>query len=339
MDNINDEIFTDNKSHLSSLPAPAPGSIPQWGTDPDSEYCVCIPIFSYFRTGQIDMGYVHSAATALQSWRMNTDAEKYGVPIYIWVEHGMECIVQFLMDELNVPRECIIVSTPESSENLSYIVQALGPIYDPQLSRHPVKIILDSEVLVFAPPDQKLEFFETLKNGVPGPVGVQHIWEQWTPIHKTSAAYWVRYFLEDESLRFLQDFTYHTNEMAIAEEKWLSVIRDELSSEAADYFSQPGNVFHLNLFAIRYFDTRDSHMEWWTKAFSILHDDEAASVVYPHIPDAKPLWEMGDIGIEAVMAHDAKDIDYFMPVNRPFIYNYCSHTFNFIYRYFKSLGV
>ena len=325
------------KHHLALLPTPYPGCIPDWQPEGDSDFCLLIPLFSFFRNGELSLPYIHGAACVLETWKRHSDAQDYNVPCYIWLEDLVaDDVIPYLTETLHVPESCIVTG---SAGPCTGIGQCMGPIFDEAFDRYKYKVIIDSEMLIVSPPGEKLRFFETLSNGVLPGVGVSYKWVQQTPIRLSQCKYWLRNHLPEGVSQF-DDAVFQENPpaMEVAEEAWLADVKDLAGSDVYDFFSIPGLSFDFLLSAMRIFDKSQMDMDWWAQALNKLSDDEASIAVWEKMSEDNKVWGLSEIQpeIRQGIAHDMKPYDYFMPVASPFIFNFCNSVMDFMHSFFHN---
>lgn len=329
--------MSNHKGHLSYLPIPSPGHIPDWEPEGDSKYCVFIPLFSFFRNGELNESYVHGSTWALLTWKRFSDAQKYNVPCYIWLEEVIaDEITAVLVNKFNVPPNCIVRGSAGPCQGIS---QAMGPIFDERFDKYETKIILDSEVLVIAPPGQPLRFFEALETGAPKGFGVAVKWVQETPLSESACKYWLRYHLPEGHSSLYDVELKNTEILKVAEKSWLETVKELTNETIRDHFATPGTPFNFNLGAVRVFTNAEMDMTWWARALTKLKDEEAALSIWEQIdPENHKVWEVADLplDIEHAVSSDIKMYDYFMPIQRPFMYNFCNSAFGFLCNHFHE---
>ena len=328
------------KGHLRMLPIPEPGDIPDSQPEMQSDYCVYVPLFSAFRNGDLDENYIHSAVWALLTWKRFSDADEFNVPVYIWLENEVyEEVNNLLINKFNVPESCIIHGSAGPCLGIS---QTMGPCFDPQFDAYRYKVILDSEMLVIAPPGEKLRFFEAIAEAQPEGLGVAVKWVLETPISDTMCKYWLRYHLPEGHSSLYDRELEDVEAVKIAEQSWLDTVESLSNQKTREFFDTVGTPFQFPLGALRVFDTHYMDLDWWTRAVTELKDEEAAfSIWYEMDRENNKLWEVSDLpfGVEHVISHDVKTYDYFMPIKKPFIYNFCNNVIGFLHSHFRnSLG-
>lgn len=326
------------KGHLSMLPMPKADDIPDWQPEGASDYCVFIPLFSAFRNGDLNENYIHGAVWALLTWKRYSDAQDFDVPVHIWLEDTIAAPVsEILVNKFNVPESCIVWGPAGPCEGIS---QSMGAIFDERFDAYKYKVILDSEMLVIAPPGETLRFFEAMSENTPEGFGVAVKWVQETPLRQTACKYWLRYHLPEGHSSLYDRELENPEAMKIAEKNWLDNVLELTNEEVRDFFAAPGTPFYMNLGAIRVFNNSEMDMDWWARALSELKDEEAVLSVWEQMDrENNKVWEISDLplDIEHTISHDIKSIDYFMPVRKPFIYNFCNNILGFLHNHFDAV--
>ena len=306
------------KYHLYCLPYPNPGDIPDWEPENPSDTCLVIPLFSFYKDNYVLEQYTRATAWSLLTWKLFSDAEEMNVPCKILVDNLVsDHIVSELCELYNVPETSILVG---DARGLHGISQRAAALFDPQFEQYETIVFMDADVFAIAPPGEKLKLFSRLAEGVPDGIGVWQNYHQITPVEKSAAAYWISYDKKTDTLENAVD-------------RWLKTVEEYSNKEVATYFSTPGNEFMYPLSALNVFKKDAIDLDWYWRCMSEgLKDDEAALMVWEKSSEDNVIWDLDDIGIHHVNLQNIMYAEYFIPIKKPFAFNYDSAFLHFFMR-------
>ena len=301
--NFLNDVLHPRKWHLYNLPDFPEDRLKPYRVSQSAPLAIVIPIFCAEeseaftvddrRSQALEDYIVKSAVWALASWIESSDVQRYGCPVYLYIEKAHEDRIRKILTAHNVPESFIKVSDysglPEYSKSLS-------PMFDKSLHSHKYILSADADLFVMAKDrTEPLKIAEKLHTTDFSTIGVAERWPLKTPFLNSAAKYWIDrlfYLLEKD------DFSEGTTQSVFP--RWLDRVGDCGGERAKSVFERPNQTFIYPFASLWIIPTSLSDTEkiWFHHACNLLGDDEAVMSVYHAAHPDKVLWELTDLGIK-----------------------------------------
>lgn len=287
------------KRHLTNLPAVPEGAIPKWEAKEDAPACLCIPVYTAEQSKWVEHNPVEayvakSAAWALRTWKLNSDAESLGIPIYIYIESDSYADIIPILKQNHVPDANIKVS----ASILPEYAKSLNPLFDPDLEQFKQIQIADADTFIIADAE-KLPIFGR-STARPWNV-VSAAYSDMTPFLSSASAYWIdRLFYvnaEDEWVERPDRYP-----------EWLDKVEKLTSASVRKRLESPGNRFQHYVASWWCFNREVlslSDLAFMKRAALELGDDEAAMCLWS-LHYQKGFRYLADLGIRHILEIDER---------------------------------
>lgn len=139
--------YRPGKMHLFHLPPVQ--NFPAWQGDA-KEVCVVIPIFNSSRTTDALVDYVaQSACWAARCWKVNTDAQSLGIPVFIYYEIECAEVVLPIVEASGIPTSHLLEFS-DATHRLEGHAKKLNILLDTRFAAYKKVIISDSDTFPLA---------------------------------------------------------------------------------------------------------------------------------------------------------------------------------------------